>query len=131
MAYLQRYPDGTMKHEIGCQMLGTVDPRTVLRHIRMTMQRIREAGLLLNTFLSQMPSYAQIPAHRIGQTPMESLEESGDEVHRATVRLQGGSTAKIPVLVYVYAVGVLQKTAPLLAIPLTLVLRAWVFDDTS
>jgi hypothetical protein len=131
LAYLRLHPDGSMHRDLACQMMGTVDLRTVQRHIFITMGRISEAGLELHKFLSQIPSYAQIPPQRVGQTPLDSLEEAGAEVYRATVRVQGGSAARIPVQVYVYGVGVFQRARNFLAISLTLVLRAVAFHDTS
>jgi hypothetical protein len=130
IAYLKRYTDEVFHCAEAFLMLGTGFARTARRHLRLTLEGIKEAALQLTAALSQFPSYASLTPQRIGQTHLEALEEAGEQVLRAAGRLQGGGIPTIPVQLYVYAVGVVRR-ARRLAVSLTLVLRAWLFHDTS
>ena len=131
MDYLRRYPDGHFHRADAFDMLGTGDQRTARRHLRLTSAAINAAALQVTTVLSQFPAYASMGRRRIDQTPLEVLEEAGEQVQRAAGRLKGGGIAAIPVQFYVYAVGVEGRAKRPFAVSLTLVLRAWLFHDTS
>jgi hypothetical protein len=131
MDHLRQYPEGHVGCAEACSMLGAGDPRTARRHLRLTLEGIKTAALQVSTILSDHPSYASLGKHRSGQTPMEVLEEAGEQLQRAAGRLKGGGIGAIPVQLYVYAVGVAGRAKKRLAISLTLVLRIWLFHDTS
>jgi hypothetical protein len=131
VAYLSKYPDGAIHAALACAMMGTVDIRTVRRHVRLGMHLIRDASLRLQEFLSSVPGYARLPDHRVGTSALEALETAGAEMDRAARRAQGGTAATIPVLAYVHALNVYARARQPIAAPLTLVLKIVVFHDTS
>ena len=131
MDCLRRYPDGRVGCADACSILGAADARTARRHLRLTLEGIKEASLQLTTVLSQHPSYASLTPHRIGQSCLENLEAAGAGIQKAKGRLKGGGIATIPVQFYVYAVGAMRRAKKQLAVSLTLVLRAWLLHDTS
>ena len=131
LTYVRQYPDGAIHAASACAMMGTVDVRTVRRHVRLEMQLIGDASLRLIEFLSSLPGYAMVPDHRAGASMLESLDTAGAEMDRTATRVQGGIAARIPVLAYVHALNVYARAKQAIAAPLTLVLRAVVFRDTS
>lgn len=128
---LRRYPDRRVGCADACSMLGAGDARTARRHLRLTLEGIKAAALRVTTILSEHPSFASLGRQRTGQTPLEVLEEAGEQMQLAAGRLKGGGIAPIPIQLYVYAVGVERRAKGGLAVSLTLVLCAWLFHDTS
>lgn len=131
LAYVRRFPDGIIHVATASEMMGTVDIRTIRRHVRGTMKLIEDAALRLSEFLSAIAGYGGLPDHRAGQSPLESLDKAAKEMDRAAARVQGGSAPRIPPMVYVHAVDVYARARERLIPPLSLVLRAVVFHDTS
>jgi hypothetical protein len=131
MAYARRFPNGIIHVAIASAMMGTVDIRTIRRHLLDTRKLIEDAALRLSECLSGIPAYARMPDQRPGQSPLESLDKASKEMDRAAARVQGGSAPTIPPLVYVHAVGVYARAGKRLIPSLSLVLRAVVFHDTS
>jgi len=131
MAYIRQYPDGAIHSAIASPMMGTIDIRTIRRHVRLAMHLIKDASLQLWEFLSGLSGYASLPAHRPGASPLESLDKAAQEMDRAATRVQGCSAETIPVLVYVHALNVYTRARnPIVPVP-TLVLQATFFHDTS
>ena len=131
MAYLREHPDGAIHVAIASRLMGTVDGRTIRRHVRDAMGLIKDSSLQLWEVLSTLPGYAVVPDHRAGASAVESLEKAGEEMDRAAMRVQGGTAARIPVLAYVHACSVYARARQKIVPPLSLVLRAVVFHDTS
>ena len=131
LAYLRQFPDGITHVAIASEMMGTVDIRTIRRHVLETKKLIEDAALRLSEFLSAIAGYGELPDHRLGQSSVESLDKAAKEMDRAAARVQGGSAPRIPPMVYVHAVGVYARAGKRLIPPLSLVLRAVVFHDTS
>ena len=131
LAYVRQFPDGIIHVAIASEMMGTVDIRTIRRHVLETKKLIVDAALRLSEFLSAIAGYGELPDHRLGQSSVESLDKAAKEMDRAAARVQGGSAPTIPPMVYVHAVGVYARGGGRLISPLSLVLRAVVFHDTS
>ena len=131
LAYLRCYPDGRIHYRIASPMLGAVDMRTIRRHIGDAVVQIKEAALQLSALLSQIPIHATVPPMRVGQSQGEYLSEVVEQMHQAGRRAGGGSVPRIVPVVYVHAVSVFARSRPPLVPPLSCVLRAAVFHDTS
>ena len=131
LAYLRRFPDGRLVYLVASAMLGARDKRTIRRHIALGLAGIAAAGLELSTLLSEVPAYATIPEHRLGQSPGEYLEELGEQMDLAGRRAGGSYASSVPPIVYVHLVSVFDRSAGPLAAPLSCVLKAAVFHDTS
>jgi hypothetical protein len=107
MAYLGRFSDGRVEYAFGVRMLGARDIRTIRRHVAMGLATISAAALELASLLSGLPAHATLPARQLNESPGQSLQELS------------------------HLVSVVERSAGGVAIPLTSVLRAAVFHDSS
>lgn len=131
LAYLRRYPDGSLVYAAGLAMLGARDLRTIGRHIALGLQMIGAAALQLASLLSGLAAYATLPEPRLGQSPTEHLDELARQVGRAARRAGHGSASELPPIVYVHLASAFERSSEPLALPSSCVLRAAVFHDTS
>jgi len=131
MGYLGRFPDGRVEYAIGLQMLGARDIRTIRRHIAMGLATIAAAGLELARLLSGLPAHAALPEPQINQSPGQYLEELSQQMYQAARRAGGSRGSETPPMVYAHLVSVVERSPGPVATPLTCVLRAAVFHDTS
>jgi hypothetical protein len=131
LAYLKRFPDGRVVYAAGFVMLGARDKRTIRRHIAMGLTTIAAAALKLARLLSGLPAYATLPEPRLGASPGEYLSELAEQLDRAARRARGSTASKIPPIVYAHLVSVVDRSPGPVATPLSCVLRAAVFHDTS
>jgi hypothetical protein len=131
LAYLGRFPDGRVVYRFGNELLGARDIRTIRRHIAMGLASNDRAGLELASLLSELPTHATIPPRRLGESPAEYLTKLSEQMDQAGRKAGGGSASGIPPIVYVHLVSLFDHSAGPLAAPLSCVLRAAVFHDTS
>jgi hypothetical protein len=131
MAYLGRFPDGRIVYRLGNELLGARDIRTIRCHIAMGLATIAAAGLELARLLSGLPAHATLPEPQLKQSPGQYLEELSEQMDRAARRAGGTQGSETPPMVYAHLVSVVERSPGPLATPLTSVLRAAVFHDTS
>jgi len=131
LAYLKRFPDGRVNYAAGLEMLGARDIRTIRRHIEMGLQTLAAASLLLASLLSELPAYAALPEDRVGEAPRQYLERLAQEADRAAQKAGGRAVSEIPPLVYAHLLSVFERSPGPLAVPLSSVLGAALFPDTS
>lgn len=131
LAYLKRFPDGRVVYAAGVAMLGARDIRTIRRHIALGLQSVAAAALALASLLSGLPALATLPEHPVGQSPREYLEELAAAMHRAARRAGAEAASRVPAIVYVHLVSMIERSAQPPPIPLSCVLRAVVLHDTS
>jgi hypothetical protein len=118
--------------QIAYEMLGTVDLRTMRRHIQQAHIEITKVTLTLTKFLSTIPSYATLPETTIGETKLQYLCAVTEQIDQAAERVQGARAVLIPPMVYLHAFDVYQRARQKSLKPsLSLVLQAAVFHDTS
>jgi hypothetical protein len=130
LAYLRLYPDGPIHSAIASQMMGTVDMRTVRRHLRRATQLISDATLALWEFLDALPIGTPLPHHG-GASPIGLLDMAAQGIDREAARVPGALSTVIPVIVYVHALDVYARARQPIVPVSTLVLRAVFFHDTS
>jgi len=131
LAYIRRFPDGTISYRLAFSILGARDMRTIRRHVAMGLAQIAEAALKLAGLLSEVPAYASLPLRRLGQSDYAYLQELVQQTDRGRQRAGGGARGSIPSVVYVHLVSLFSPPSRPLAPPLASVLRAVVFHDTS
>ena len=131
MGYLGRFSDGRVEYAFGIQMLGARDMRTIRRHVAMGLATISAAALELASLLSGLPAHATLPDRQLNETPGQYLQELSQQMDRAARRAGGPRGSQTPPMVYAHLVSVVQRSAMGVAIPLTSVLRAAVFHDSS
>lgn len=129
-AYLRLYPNGPIHSAIASQMMGTVDMRTIRRHLRRATQLISDAALRLWEFLDTLPIATPLP-HPGGASPIEFLDIAAQEIEREASGVSGAVTAVIPIIVYVHVLDVYARARQPIIPVSTLVLRAVFFHDTS
>jgi len=131
LGYLGRFPDGRVKYSVGLQMLGARDIRTMRRHIAMGLATIAAAGLLLASLLSGLPAHATLPEAHLNESPGQYLQELAQQMHGAARRAGGRRGSGIPPMVYAHLVSVVERCPGPVVTPLSCVLRAAVFHDSS
>jgi hypothetical protein len=131
LAYLRRYPDGSVVYAVGLELLGARDRRTIRRHVEGALRWVAGACLELARRLSGLAAYASLPQPALRQSPLQQLEELAREADRAGRRARGGAAAQTPAVVYVHLVSVFERSGGRLAISLTYVVGVAVVPDTS
>jgi len=131
LAYLRRFPDGSISYRLAFSILGARDMRTIRRHLVMGLGQIAEAALRLAALLSEVPTYASVPERRLGQSDCLYLEQLVQQTDRGRQRAGVGAKESIPSVIYLHLVGLFRPPCRPLAPSLTSVLRAVVFHDTS
>jgi hypothetical protein len=131
MGYLGRFSDGRVEYALGVRMLGARDIRTIRRHIAMGLATISAAALELASLLSGLPAHATLPDRQLNESPGQYLQELSKQMDRAARRAGGTRVSETPPMVYAHLVSVVERSARGVAIPLTSVLRAAVFHDSS
>lgn len=131
LEYLCRFPDGTPHPQIASEMFGTVDARTMRRHLREALTEIKKATLMITEFLTEIPGLAMLPEGRANESEWEYLGRSAEEMSRAAVKVRPGTAVMLAPLLYLHAVSVYRRAKNPLIPPLSLVLRTVVFHDTS
>jgi hypothetical protein len=131
LGYLRLYPEGRIVYRIALAMLGARDKRTIGRHLAMGLAGIAQAALALAALLAEVPSYATVPKRRVEQWVGEYLEALVQETARAGRRAASGGLRRLGSVVYVHLADLFTDPYKPLVPPLSSVLRAMVFHDTS
>jgi hypothetical protein len=131
LAYLGRFPDGRIVYRIGNDLLGARDIRTIRRHVAMGLATIAAAGLELARLLSGLPAHGTLPQPQLNRSAGQYLDELSQQMDRAARRAGGSRGSEIPPIVYAHLVSVVARSPGPLATPLSRVLRAAVFHDSS
>lgn len=131
LAYLGRFPDGRIVYWLGNELLGARDIRTIRRHVAMGLATIAAAGLELARLLSGLPAHGTLPQPQLNRSAGQYLDELSQQMDRAARRAGGSRGSEIPPIVYAHLVSVVARSPGPLATPLSRVLRAAVFHDTS
>lgn len=131
LAYLRLHPDGALHAASASLMMGTVDLRTIRRHLQRARQLIKDAGSRLGKVAGTSSVSPLAAAQGEGPSALESLQKAGQESGQAADPTQAGSAEALPVLVYVHALDVDARARDPLVSVTTLVLRAASFHDTS
>jgi len=130
LAYLRLHPDGVLHAAVASPMMGTVDLRTMRRHLGRALQLITEAtGTLRKVVVTALVAPTR-GAEGAGPSALESLQEAAQEIAHAADRKQA-SAAALPVLVYVHALEMDARARDPLVRVTTLVLRTVGFHDTG
>jgi hypothetical protein len=131
LAYLGQFPDGKIVYRLGNELLGARDIRTLRRHVALGLATIAMAGLELASLLCAVPAHATLPEARLGESSGQYLQELGEQMDLAGRRARGKPASSMPSIVYLHLVSVFERSPAPLATPLSCVLKATVFHDTS
>jgi len=129
--YIALYPDGSIHYEEAGIILGTLDDRTIRKHILLGYRMIEKANLILTEFLSILPAYAQVPDLKAGENAYGYLSLLVEEANRAAVRMGENGDEPTPPVIYVHVVYVFEKCRNPLKTALNRVFHTLLFFDTS
>lgn len=129
--YIALYPDGSIHYEEAGVILGTLDDRTIRKHILLGYRMIEKANLILTEFLSILPAYAQMPDLKAGENAYGYLSLLVEEANQAAVRMGENGDEPIAPVVYVHVVYVFEKCRNPLKTALNRVFHTLLFFDTS
>jgi len=129
--YISLYPDGSIHYEEAGIILGTLDDRTIRKHIIIGYRMIEKANLSMMEFLSTLPGYAQLPELKVGESAYDYLSLLVEEANRATVRMGVSCYEPTPPDIYVHVVYVFEKCRNPLKTALNRVFHTLLFFDTS
>jgi len=129
--YIGLYPDGSIDYQEAAVILGTLDNRTIGKHIIFGWQMIEKANLSLTEFFSTLSGYAQVPELRAGESAFTYLNLLVEEANRVAVRMGVSDYEPTPIECYVHGVYVFVKCRNPLQTTLNRVFFALLFFDTS
>ncbi len=129
--YIALYPDGSINYEEAGIILGTLDDRTIRRHILLGWRMIQKTNLSLSELLATFSGYAQVPELKAGESGYAYLRLLVDEANRAAVRMGVNVFEPIPAECYVHAGYVFEKCRSPLKTALNRVCHTLLFFDTS
>lgn len=129
--YIVGYPDDVIRYEAAGIFLGTLDYRTIRRHIQLVWHMIGSANVGLMEFLATLPGYAVLPELKVGETAYSHLALLVEQLNCAAVRMGKGGTESAPAVVYVHGVYALEKSRSLPKTTSNRVFHALLFFDTS
>ena len=130
-SYISLYPDGSIDYEEAWFILGTLDDRTIGKHILLGWGMIEKANLSLTESFSTLSGYAQVPELRAGESAYTYLNLLVEEANRVAVRMGVSEYGPTPTECYVHVVYVFVKCRNSLKTILNRVFFALLFFDTS
>ena len=129
--YIALYPDGSIHYEEAGIILGTLEDRTIRRHILLGWRMIQKTNLSLSELLATFSGYAQVPELKAGESGYAHLNLLVEEAKRAAVRMGVSVFEPTAAECYVHAVYVFEKCRNPLKTALNCVFHTLLFFDTS
>ena len=129
--YIVGYPNDVIHYEEAGIILGTLDNRTIRRHIQLVWQMIGDTNVGLMGFLATLPGYAVLPELKPGGTAYSHLGLLVEQLNCAAVRMGeacGEAAARVN---YIHGMYVLKKSRSWLKPTSNLVFHTLLFFDTS
>lgn len=135
--YLLKYPDITkINFKKAREILGTIDDRTIEKHIKKCDKIIKKANVDIAEILTLMSNVCQLPDMPIGASPLDLLKQLIFEAAKGKSKMHGGlpkPISEIIIIHNVYSFETVRKSSlnsPLKP-PLSYVLRFFLLNDTS
>ncbi|MBA7535720.1 hypothetical protein ES705_27978 [subsurface metagenome] len=129
--YIVLCPDGSIHYEKAVIILGTLDDRTIRKHILLGWRMIENAGLSLTEVLSNLSGYAHMPELKAGESACAYLSLLVEEADQAAVRMGENGDEPTAAVVYVHVVYVFEKCRNPLKTALNRVFHTLLIFDTS
>jgi hypothetical protein len=125
------YPDGSIHYEKAGEILGTLDDRTIRKHILLGWRMIKKTNLRFHEFLATLYGYTQMPKLKAGENAYTHLNLLVDEANQTAVRMGESVFKPTTIECYVHVVYVFEKCRKPIKTALNNVLHALLFFDTS
>jgi len=128
---IELHPEGRIDYEEVWSILGTLDNRTIEKHILLGRRMIEKSNVILAEVLSSLSGYAHIPELKAGESGYAYLQLLVAEANLTAVRM--GVTGYEPTaeIIYVQGTYVWEKCRNCLKTTLNRVFHTLLFFDTS
>ncbi len=130
LEYVRRRPGRKIDYERASLVMGAMDNRTIVRHLRLCRLMVAEGCLQLCRVLASLPSYATVPESGMGTPAVDYLDVLVEEADEAARRM-GFRSATVGLTTYVHAVYVAERSRGAPTVPLYRVFGTPPFFDTS
>ena len=132
LEYVRSHPGQKINYEQASLVLGAIDNRTIVRHLRLCRLMVAEGCVQLCEILASVPSYAAVPEARMGTPAVDYLDvlvEEADEAGRRMGHSSAGAAVDSPT--YLHALYVAEGSRSESAVPLDRAFGGVQFFDTS
>ena len=129
--YITLYPEGPINYDKAALILGTLDNRTIRKHILSGFKIIKETDLRLSEFLSAFTGYAEVPEMKAGKNGYIYLNLLVKEIVKTQARMGLINYETVPPVKYVHILYVYKKCRNELKASLNRVFHTLLFFDTS
>jgi hypothetical protein len=131
LAYITKYPDGTINYDDAAHILGTYDKRTIKKHIQRTWKIIRKTISKLLPFMSNFPGLIILPVKKPQENLLDYLEKLTNEILDGHIRMGKTPQYKPGKKIYIHTVYWSEKSRTPIRCTLDRVFPALPFYDTS
>jgi hypothetical protein len=131
LAYLSRYPDGTINYDDAAYILGTYDERIIKKHIKRGREIIKKTIIKSLTLITTFLGYTSIRKRKPGKDLFNYLEELTDEIHLGRIRMGIKALHKPEKKLYLHMVYWFKKSRNPIICTLNRVFINLHFYDTS
>jgi len=129
--YITLYPESPINYDKAALILGTLDSRTIRKHINLGLHMVKETDLRLSEFLSTFTGYAEVPEMKAGQSEYTYLNLVVNEIENAKERMGETGYETVPPVKYIHVIYVYKKCRNKLKVSLNHVFHTLLFFDTS
>jgi hypothetical protein len=131
LAYITKYPDGTINYDDAAHILGTYNKRTIKKHIQRAWKIIRETISILLPFISNFLGLMVIPVKKPEGNFLKYLEKLTNEIHNGYIRMGKSPLYKPGKKIYIHTVYWFEKSRNTIRCTLNRVFPSLLFYDTS
>ena len=118
-------------YEKAGEILGTLDDRTIRKHILLGWRMIKKTNLRFHEFLATLYGYTQMPELKAGENAYTHLNLLVDEANQTAIRMGESVFEPTTIECYVHVVYVFEKCRKPIKTELNNALHALLFFDTS
>lgn len=127
---IKKYPAGRINYEEAGFILGTLDDRTIERHILMGRRMIEKSNVVLAEVLSSLSGYAHIPEMKVGESGYAYLQLLVAEADLTAIRMGATNNELTTEIIYVHGTYVWEKCRNSLKTVTDRVFHSLLFFDT-
>ena len=131
LAYITKYPDGTVNYDDAAHLLGTYDIRTINKHIQRAWKIIRKTISKLLPFILTFPGFMNLPAKKPKENLLDYLEKLVNEIHNGHIRMGLIPVFKSNKKIYIHTLYWFEKSRIPLRCTLNRVFPGLHYYDTS
>jgi hypothetical protein len=131
LAYITKYPDGTINYDDAAHILGTYDNRTIKKHILRAWEITRKTIAQNFLYMSNLPGFMILPAKKPQENLLDYLEKLTNEIHNGHIRMGKSPLTTPGKEIYIHTVYWFEKNRNPIRCTLNRVFPGLYFYDTS